>query len=89
MVRNRYNRSQIAKLCDEGLTCHEIAGKVGGSWRTIYDILLDMGKVGVPRNSILDIQKVKALAKAGWTAEQIEYEFGWRFGIDQIREAMR
>lgn len=88
MTKKIYDRKKISRLFDAGYNNHQIADIIGGNYRTVYDILLDMGK-GPSRNSMLDIPKVKALAKAGWTAEQIEYEFGWRFGIETIRQAMQ
>ena len=75
-------------MYNEGFSLKEIADAVGTSEPVIYDLTRTMGIRKPTRLEILDIPKVKALQKAGWTAEEIEYEFGYRFGIEVIRDAM-
>ena len=59
MTKKIYDRKKISRLFDAGYNNHQIADIIGGNYRTVYDILLDMGK-GPSRNSMLDIPKVKA-----------------------------
>ena len=73
---------------EDGYTDQEIADEVGAkSWRTIHEILIVMDKQK-KRENRLDIPKVRALQKAGWTSEKIEQEFNYRFSRGQIEEAM-
>jgi len=88
-MKPKYDRGKIVRMYKQGYTDQEIANAVGSSsWRTIDDLLVKLGVRNQKRETTLDVPKVRALAKAGWTVEEIEYEFAWRFGIEQIRDAL-
>ncbi len=88
-MKPKYDREKIVAMYKQGYSDQEIADAVGSpSWRSIYDLLVKLGVRERKEEPKLDIPKVRALAKAGWTVEEIEYEFAWRFGIEQIRDAL-
>ena len=88
----RYDRAQLADLCEQGYTAKEIAERVGAaSIQYVKEVLAGMGLCPAepPKNGELDIPKVKALSRAGWSVEKIRNEFGYQFTADQIEEAIR
>ena len=85
------DRANIARLAEKGFTPDEIVTEIGAKSRShVLAILSEMGfreaRNGVKR---LDIPKVKALRRAGWSMQKIVSEFGHNFTEEQIVDAVR
>lgn len=103
MVRTRqFDHADIIRMDQEGLTPAEIANVIGAkSTYHLRKIIRDHKRgidpewrakqkpgVSKPEFIPLDVGKVKALQKAGWTLNDIYREFSGRYPVEQIKEAM-
>ena len=101
MRKRQFDYEKIIRMDEQGFTPFEIADAIGA--KSTYHIrtiirrhkrklnpdLRPKQKPGrTEEYTPLDIGKVKALQKAGWSIEKIFKEFGERYPVARIREAM-
>lgn len=104
LMRTRvFDRDQIIRMDQDGFTPKEIQYAIGAKSTYHIKAILQKykrekgilppakEKPGIhkePSPVPLDVRKVKALQKAGWTIDKIWDEFGGRYPVSEIRKAM-
>lgn len=78
---------RIVKMYDEGHAINDIARAVSVSHDYVRDLLRMAGRNCFKRP--LDVGKVKALLRAGWSVEKITGEFNWMYSPQEIVDAVR
>ena len=100
----RLDRDEIIRLHLEGLTNGEIAEEIGAkspchigtivkAWRedpaNLHKANLKPRYDRSKRRKVkLDVGKVRALQRAGWSAEKIRFDMGPEYTIEEIKAAM-
>ena len=98
------DRDEIIRLHLEGLTNGEIAEEIGAkspyhistivkAWRedpaNLHKVNLKPPHDRSKRRKVkLDVGKVRALQRAGWSAEKIRFDMGPEYTIEEIKAAM-
>lgn len=82
----KLDRNRIRELYLQGMSMADVAEEVGAkSVSFVRTILRDEGLIV---EYGIDIGKVKALKKAGWSISEIEYELGWKYTAQEIEDAL-
>lgn len=93
----KFNYDTIRKMAMDGFTAQEIAAEVGAQSAEHIKVLVRKMKreiaqpVGRPliARQKLDVGKVRALQRAGWSIGKIYYELGMMYPVEEIRKAMK
>lgn len=93
----KFNYDTIRKMAMDGFTAQEIAAEVGAQSAEHIKVLVRKMKkenpqpVGRPskNDKTLDVGKVRALQRAGWSIGKIYYELGMMYSVEEIRKAMK
>lgn len=93
----KFNYDTIRKMAMDGFTAQEIAAEVGAQSAEHIKVLVrkmkreiaqPVGRPPIARQK-LDVGKVRALQRAGWSIGKIYYELGMMYPVEEIRKAMR
>ena len=93
----RFNYDTIRKMAMDGFTAQEIAAEVGAQSAEHIKVLVrkmkreiaqPVGRPPIARQK-LDVGKVRALQRAGWSIGKIYYELGMMYPVEEIRKAMK
>lgn len=85
--KNALDVDRILELYEQGYDYYYIMEEVGAKSPQAIETLLKRKKLFVSRKG-LDVNKVKALAKAGWDLEKIYGEFSGKYKREEIERAM-
>ena len=93
----KFNYDTIRKMAIDGFTAQEIAAEVGAQSAEHIKVLVrkmkreiaqPVGRPPIARQK-LDVGKVRALQRAGWSIGKIYYELGMMYPVEEIRKAMK
>lgn len=93
----KFNYDTIRKMAMDGFTAQEIAAEVGAQSAEHIKVLVrkmkreiaqPVGRPPIARQKI-DVGKVRALQRAGWSIGKIYYELGMMYPVEEIRKAMK
>ena len=93
----KFNYDTIRKMAMDGFTAQEIAAEVGAQSAEHIKVLVRKMKKENPQpagrppiaRQKLDVGKVRALQRAGWSIGKIYYELGMMYPVEEIRKAMK
>ena len=93
----KFNYDTIRKMAMDGFTAQEIAAEVGAQSAEHIKVLVRKMKKENPQHAgrppiarqKLDVGKVRALQRAGWSIGKIYYELGMMYSVEEIRKAMK
>lgn len=93
----KFNYDTIRKMAMDGFTAQEIAAEIGAQSAEHIKVLVrkmkreiaqPVGRPPIARQK-LDVGKVRALQRAGWSIGKIYYELGMMYPVEEIRKAMK
>jgi hypothetical protein len=93
----KFDYEVIRKMAMDGFTAQEIAAEVGAQSAEHIKVLVrkmkreivqPVGRPPIARQK-LDVGKVRALQRAGWSIGKIYYELGMMYPVEDIRKAMK
>ena len=93
----KFNYDTIRKMAMDGFTAQEIAAEIGAQSAEHIKVLVrkmkreiaqPVGRPPIARQK-LDVGKVRALQRAGWSIGNIYYELGMMYPVEEIRKAMK
>ena len=93
----KFNYDTIRKMAMDGFTAQEIAAEVGAQSAEHIKVIVrkmkreiaqPVGRPPIARQK-LDVGKVRALQRAGWSIGKIYYELGMMYPVEEIRKAMK
>ena len=93
----KFDYEKIREMAMDGFTAKEIAAEIGAQSAEHIKVLVRKMKKENPQpagrppiaRQKLDVGKVRALQRAGWSIGKIYYELGMMYPVEEIRKAMK
>lgn len=86
-IDRKERQKLIPVLWKEGKSPLEICDELG--YKTPEYVIVVLKKLGLYEDQRIDVPKVLALQKAGWTMDMIEQEFNYRYTQEEIAAAVK